>query len=60
MRPGRASAALTRLPFAASALSLIMVGTAGAATTVLTILGAVVGFLVVRGATAALERRQAG
>lgn len=52
-----ATSAAIRLPFAASALSLLMVGAAGAATTVLTILGAVVGFLVVRAATTAMERR---
>jgi H+/Cl- antiporter ClcA len=54
-----ATAAATRLPFAASALSLLMVGTAGAATTVLTILGATVGFLVVRIAMSAMDRRAA-
>jgi H+/Cl- antiporter ClcA len=51
------TAAATRLPFAASALSLIMLGTSGAATTVLTIVGAVTGFVVSRVLGGALQRR---
>ncbi|MCU0265798.1 MAG: chloride channel protein [Actinomycetia bacterium] len=51
-----AAAATLRLPFAAAALSLLLVGTAGAATTVLTILGSVVGYLVVRAVTTLTAR----
>lgn len=54
-----ASAAATRLPFASAALSMIMVGTAGPATTVMTILGSVTGYLVMRAAVEAIERRRA-
>lgn len=54
-----AAAAAMRLPFAAAALSLLLVGTAGAATTVMTITGSVVGFLVARVLLALMARRAA-